>query len=278
MKLLQFHENHRPPYFGTFTKSSTKLSFKNPFKKDDNLFDYEYNSEDEWEQDEEGEELVSEDDLDDPEDLESDLISEDENNWLVPHGYLSDDEGLGENDELKQSNNNPGEKKDHIQKKIIKLDPIIIGIDNNNDSCKSFQGIWLIDDYQGGGIDITKCFQIIKSKTPKPKKPEFTNNDIILIENLMEGTIKSIPKLIEEIKLQLPLFSKREIEIKIKSIGIKEKRNGKLCWYLRKNDINEIIHDKSSPTINNNNNILNYFDNNNHNNNSSKNNSPCKSV
>jgi len=33
-KLLQFHQNYRPAYFGTWRKKSRKISPKNPFKKD----------------------------------------------------------------------------------------------------------------------------------------------------------------------------------------------------------------------------------------------------
>ena len=34
-KLLQFHENYRPAYYGTWRKTSRKLSARNPFAKDD---------------------------------------------------------------------------------------------------------------------------------------------------------------------------------------------------------------------------------------------------
>ena len=33
-KLLQFHTNHRPAYFGTWRKTSRKITPRNPFKKD----------------------------------------------------------------------------------------------------------------------------------------------------------------------------------------------------------------------------------------------------
>ena len=33
-KLLQFHKNYRPAYYGTWRKRSKKISPKNPFKKD----------------------------------------------------------------------------------------------------------------------------------------------------------------------------------------------------------------------------------------------------
>lgn len=34
VKLLQFHENTRPPYFGTWRKKSKYISPRNPFKRD----------------------------------------------------------------------------------------------------------------------------------------------------------------------------------------------------------------------------------------------------
>ncbi|CAG8613598.1 14174_t:CDS:10, partial [Racocetra fulgida] len=69
MKLLQFEENYRPPYYGTWTKSSKIISGRRPFAKDTSIMDYEYDSDMEWEEEEEGEELKSDDDDDDdPED------------------------------------------------------------------------------------------------------------------------------------------------------------------------------------------------------------------
>ena len=34
VKLLQFSENYRPPYYGTWKKRSKKITPRNPFKKD----------------------------------------------------------------------------------------------------------------------------------------------------------------------------------------------------------------------------------------------------
>lgn len=75
--------------------------------------DYEYDSEAEWEEDEPGEELKSEDDMDDDDEL---MECDDEDNdndvsifginfkgWVVPHGYLSDDEGIDEDHANKPS-------------------------------------------------------------------------------------------------------------------------------------------------------------------------------
>ena len=43
LKLLQFHRNYRPAFYGTFRKK-TKLTGKVPFRKDEKLFDYNFDS------------------------------------------------------------------------------------------------------------------------------------------------------------------------------------------------------------------------------------------
>ncbi|CAH1255576.1 CHAF1A [Branchiostoma lanceolatum] len=96
MKLLQFHENYRPAYYGTWNKASKQLNPRNPFKKDEDLLDYEFDSDDEWEEEEPGESIShSEGEKDDSdEDADSDL-----EDFFVPHGHLSEDEGCEDEDE-----------------------------------------------------------------------------------------------------------------------------------------------------------------------------------
>lgn len=88
-KLLQYHEDVRPPYFGTWQKKSTQVTGRRPFGKDDDVFDYEVDSEAEWDIGGPGESLKgddSEDDEDGLDDYEIDMKT------FVPHGYVSDDE------------------------------------------------------------------------------------------------------------------------------------------------------------------------------------------
>lgn len=64
LRYLEFHEDVRPAYFGTYTKirsprATRKLS-KNPFSRTRIDTDYDYDSEAEWEEPEEGEELLDE--------------------------------------------------------------------------------------------------------------------------------------------------------------------------------------------------------------------------
>ncbi|XP_033750154.1 LOW QUALITY PROTEIN: chromatin assembly factor 1 subunit A-like [Pecten maximus] len=88
-KLLQFHTNYRPPYYGTWRKNSKFVSPRNPWKQDKDVFDYEVESDDEWEEEEPGESLSGSE----GEEEEEGADGEEEDDWMVPHGYLSDDEG-----------------------------------------------------------------------------------------------------------------------------------------------------------------------------------------
>ncbi|NWI97011.1 CAF1A factor, partial [Pitta sordida] len=92
MKLLQFSENHRPAYWGTWNKRTPLIRARNPWAKDTKLLDYEVDSDEEWEEEEPGESLShsEEDDEEEGEDEDED------DGFFVPHGYLSEDEGVTE--------------------------------------------------------------------------------------------------------------------------------------------------------------------------------------
>ncbi|KAJ7419257.1 Chromatin assembly factor 1 subunit A [Willisornis vidua] len=92
MKLLQFSENHRPAYWGTWNRSSSLIRARNPWAKDSKLLDYEVDSDEEWEEEEPGESLSHSEEDDEEEGEDED----DDDGFFVPHGYLSEDEGVTE--------------------------------------------------------------------------------------------------------------------------------------------------------------------------------------
>lgn len=87
-RLFQYHEDIRPPYYGTWQRKSRKISGRRPFAQDDDIFDYEVDSEAEWDIGGPGESLKG-DDSDDEEELDEYEI---DMQTFVPHGYVSDDE------------------------------------------------------------------------------------------------------------------------------------------------------------------------------------------
>ncbi|KAJ8271101.1 hypothetical protein GJAV_G00122780 [Gymnothorax javanicus] len=97
MKLLQFQENYRPAYWGTWTKRSAFVSPRCPLRQDKELLDYEMDSDEEWEEEEPGESLSHSEGDDDDEGGEDD---DDDDGFFVPHGYLSDGEGALEDEEI----------------------------------------------------------------------------------------------------------------------------------------------------------------------------------
>lgn len=97
MKYLHFPEDVRPPYYGTYTKQhgrreTLKLA-KNPFSRTIQEFNYDYDSEAEWEEPEEGEDLDSdgEEDLDEDGDDDMEGFLDDEDDGQVKRRLLSGD-------------------------------------------------------------------------------------------------------------------------------------------------------------------------------------------
>lgn len=94
-KLLQFAKSNRPAYYGTWRKKSAVVRPKCPLKMDPDL-DYEIDSDDEWEEEDPGESL-SDCEKDNDEVMEEDskiTDDEEEDSFVVPDGYLSDNEGI----------------------------------------------------------------------------------------------------------------------------------------------------------------------------------------
>ncbi|KAG2602555.1 hypothetical protein PVAP13_5KG696100 [Panicum virgatum] len=93
-KLLQFDKSNRPAYYGTWRKKSAVVGPRCPLKMDPDL-DYEVDSDDEWEEEDPGESLSDcEKDGDEVMEEDSKITDEDEDSFVVPDGYLSDNEGI----------------------------------------------------------------------------------------------------------------------------------------------------------------------------------------
>lgn len=83
IKLLQFSENHRPAFYGTRSERSKVVRGRRPLGKDDGI-DYDYDSEEEWDDDEDGEDLM---------DVEADKMDRMDEDEELKRLYGSDSEG-----------------------------------------------------------------------------------------------------------------------------------------------------------------------------------------
>ena len=90
-KFLAFEEDTRPPYTGSWSKRSTKVTGRRPFGKDAAL-DYEYDSEAEWDEEEGGEDIDGNGMEDDDEEEERE--KEKNANYDYGDNWMADDDDL----------------------------------------------------------------------------------------------------------------------------------------------------------------------------------------
>ncbi|ETN86838.1 hypothetical protein NECAME_05830 [Necator americanus] len=90
-KLYQFHDNYRPPYYGTWRSHSKVITGRRPFSATEKNIDYEVDSDAEWEEEPSDAEECKSDEEDDT-GGDSDVDSDHEAFFVEP-GYLSDGEG-----------------------------------------------------------------------------------------------------------------------------------------------------------------------------------------
>ncbi|KAL7566628.1 hypothetical protein ACA910_003463 [Epithemia clementina (nom. ined.)] len=97
-KFLSFDTDVRPPYYGTWSKKSQWVTGRRPFGKDPQYLDYDYDSEAEWEEgdDELGEDLGDNDDMDVEKDVDGMEYDKDEDGWLAADDEVDNDDDLDE--------------------------------------------------------------------------------------------------------------------------------------------------------------------------------------
>ncbi|KAH3743735.1 chromatin assembly factor 1 subunit A [Pelomyxa schiedti] len=94
LKLFLFSENVRPPYRGTWSKTSKVISGRKPLNKDPELFDYDCDSGVEFEDVKDADDIPSDDNKDKEEEIDVEETPDDKA-FVVDDGYLSPDEGGG---------------------------------------------------------------------------------------------------------------------------------------------------------------------------------------
>ncbi|KAI9598096.1 chromatin assembly factor 1 subunit A-domain-containing protein [Syncephalis fuscata] len=210
MKLLQFAQDVRPAYFGTWSRKSQIITGRRWLAKDTYLLDYDIDSEAEWEDgDDEGEECRSDDEEEEEEVEEgglgarmtynsNSLDEDDEDGWLVPHGYLSEDEGEDKDED--EDKNTMTQKKSNltshsVPKRVQPLVPVIIGpifvhqhqsipieltnlqlvLLNSNSTCKSIDPWEDVNPVNGEGADV---------ETPRKRKHGYKPKKLLSEEHL----------------------------------------------------------------------------------------------
>ncbi|CAH1403713.1 unnamed protein product [Nezara viridula] len=258
-KLLQFHDNRRPPYWGTWRKKSSCVGPRKPLGLDKKTFDYEVDSDSEWEDEGEGEDIDKAGDSDEEQGEEEENQNSGENGYLldntfVPHGYLSDeevhpDEEVDENDPenlklrmklLKQ------EFDEEMRSKTERLKPRLLGcvwISNGTTEVSAgslyetllrFRAVW---NEEGGAIDMTGP-EIEESPTlVQAKSKPFPVVVLQILARFVHGNSLPLSGLVREFLIKLEKdhltesVTKRAVSLKIKEIASKTfDSSGKSIW------------------------------------------------
>ncbi|KAH8373253.1 hypothetical protein KR009_008872 [Drosophila setifemur] len=176
-KYLQFADNRRPPYYGTWRKKSRTISARRPLAQDKALFDYELDSDCEWEEEEPGESLSA---SEDEKERESEEESEEEyNEWYVPHGHLSDEELQNDGDEMDDGHTREAQKAklqvlqqefaQEMKKQTKKIKPRLLGpvwLDENGNKSELFPAMF------AHTIDMYACWQVEPLSLEPPAETE----------------------------------------------------------------------------------------------------------
>jgi len=258
-RFLSFHEDRRPAYHGTWSKKSSIITGKKPFGKDTFVFDYEYDSEGEWE---EGDDEMGEDVEDDSKNQEDEEAEDAEGNAKVydfDDGFCVADDRLHDNEEdadedikalyKKKMLNREREQHNHTNRiSIIAPGPGGIPLhmaDNKYISTDRFEGLRqnnvadILPSYKG----ITLCDiklsldafpqlhlneenRVETTSNGNANKDDYTVEDMIKMARFTHhSTLNSKDKLIEELRRTHPtVFSIRaKATRKLDAIAVKKK-------------------------------------------------------
>ncbi|XP_052901332.1 chromatin assembly factor 1 subunit A [Anopheles moucheti] len=257
-KFFLFEENRRPPYRGTWRKRSVCIKARRPFVQDTKFFDYEVDSDDEWEEEEPGESLHG---SDDEKDVDPEEDYEVDNEFFVPHGHLSDEELQEEEGE--NEDNSPETQKfklkimqqefvAEMKKKTEKIKPRLFGciwekeIEDTNRSVECSALIRkMLDDRAmlfnpDEPISFTRPFSKVNgcieqdadsispskdNEKPSVKKVRITDDAIRDLARLVHGNVNNRKFLVREFhafwtsRNDFVEFSLESIKIKIKEIA-----------------------------------------------------------
>ncbi|KAL1509509.1 hypothetical protein ABEB36_004226 [Hypothenemus hampei] len=208
-KFLFFHENRRPPYYGTWRKKSKCIKPRKPLIEDIEHFNYEEDSDDDWEEEEQGESLDVSGDDDEKDITNTEDDYEVDNEFFVPHGHLSDDEI--DNEENARLSPDAVKQKLKLLKDEFEED---IKSKTNKLKSRSIGCVWLtkqgkIDDalsrylqpfamIVNGHIEINKGFNFVspeKKKLPPALLPEEHMKDFLKV---IEGNVHRKKIVVEE--------------------------------------------------------------------------------
>lgn len=232
------------------------------------FFDYDVDSDDEWEEEEPGESLHG---SDDEKDKESDDEYDIDNEFFVPHGHLSDEEVMGDDEEADNEDNTPETQKaklkivqmefaDEMKKKTQKIKPRLIGLiwqqpngllppscanviaDMLRSRAMIFQGPTIKLQKENLVENVGDVDGVEDGKTPGSKQKVMADSEVSDLIRLIHGNVFGRVSLIREFQYFLGKkdmqFSNAAISSRFRELATYKpcpdegELRGKHCWYV----------------------------------------------
>lgn len=156
IKLLQFEDDHRPPFFGTDSRKSKFVGPRRPFEKDTAL-DYSYDSAEEWEDDEDGEDILDEE-------AENERANEDAELRILYGSDEEDDDDFLDDEDVEDDDGEDEESDDGD------ADDALRGDGAGKDAQRSSAAVNLTDAIPGSGKKKVRGPHMENAEGPKRKK------------------------------------------------------------------------------------------------------------
>lgn len=258
-QFLSFHEDCRPPYHGTWSKTSSIVTGRNPFGKDTTYLDYDYDSEAEWEEgdDEVGEDIEDEakcQDEDMDEDGDARLYDYDDGFCVADDRYLETDDDVDEETkELYKKKLQTGEGQGSTAGRVCIIAPVSGGLpatgctfsSNVIEGFEKQEGINLMSSHQGMElVETVLCLDAFPpamideaqaplqpatatSPSATTGKDEYSNDAMIILARFAHHCeLNSKEKLIEAVRSEHPdtFFSRAKATRKLDAIATKKRR------------------------------------------------------
>ncbi|KAJ3354368.1 hypothetical protein GGF32_002576 [Allomyces javanicus] len=245
-KLLKFHEDRRPAYWGTWSKTSSVITGRRPLARDTAVLDYEYDSEAEWDdEDVDGEEIRS--DEDDEDDEEMGVDDDDEAAWLVDDvGDASDGNAGG----VGVATNSAADVRKRVPRR---LEPVVIEAtvttgpwECPHPALEPFRAIFLTAGMTS--FDPRPPTALLVGGPVAPMMPAsahsagrkaaaFPEDHMVKFIKVVHQNTNGVSKIVDELRA-IPEFAstpKTQLEARLKHIAVKEKRHQSTrpCFYVR---------------------------------------------
>ncbi|KAG7346354.1 chromatin assembly factor 1 subunit A [Nitzschia inconspicua] len=275
-RFLSFHEDCRPAYHGTWSKRSCIVTGKTPFGKETKIFDYEYDSEAEWEEgDDEVGEDVDDDAKNEEEEEEGAALYDFEDGFCVADDKMLDNEEnaddetralykkklqSGDRDQQMLSNRiriiapGPGGVPLHLIKKNITTDRLegLLQREVAN-AVESYEGETLydlklcLDSFPQLHMDEEKqAIPPANTAAVAKEKEEYTKEAMIaMARSVHHSTLNSKEKIVEDLRNAYPSFFsvRAKATRKLDSIASKQKHpsnNGGYYWQVKEEVLIEL--------------------------------------